>query len=201
MPSTARPLRSKPADAPVLAFQNQKAWASWLDKNHATSSGIWLRLTRKASGIPSVSYDQALEIALCYGWIDGQKKSEDESSWLQRFIPRGPKSGWSRINRERAEELVRQGKMKPAGMRAIESAKSNGRWDAAYDSQSRATVPSDFQAELEKHAGAKAFFATLDSANRYAILYRLQTAKKAETRARRIQQFIGMLEKHEKLHP
>src|SRR5262249_24343235 len=141
------------------------------------------------------------EVALCYGWIDGQRKSYDESSWLQRFTPRGPKSIWSKINREKAQELIKSGQMKPAGLKAVESAKQDGRWDAAYDSPGSAPGPADFQAELDKNAEAKAFFATHNSRNRYAILFRIQTAKKAETRAARIRQFIRMLENHEKLHP
>ncbi|MCL4300685.1 MAG: YdeI/OmpD-associated family protein [Anaerolineae bacterium] len=194
-------LSSPSGDLPIILFEGQKEWADWLDQHHAESAGIWLRLAKKASGIQSVSYDEAVEVALGYGWIDGQKKSYDEASWLQKFTPRGAKSIWSKINREKAERLIASGQMKPAGLRAVEAAKQDGRWEAAYDSQSRATVPDDFQAELDKHAEAKAFFATLNSANRYAILWRIQTAKKAETRARRIQQFIEMLEKGEKLYP
>lgn len=194
-------LSSPSGDLPIILFEGQKEWADWLDQHHAEAAGIWLRLAKKASGIQSVSYDEAVEVALGYGWIDGQKKSYDEASWLQKFTPRGAKSIWSKINREKAERLIASGQMKPAGLRAVEAAKQDGRWEAAYDSQSRATVPDDFQAELDKHAEAKAFFATLNSANRYAILWRIQTAKKAETRARRIQQFIEMLEKGEKLYP
>jgi uncharacterized protein YdeI (YjbR/CyaY-like superfamily) len=188
-------------DLPVIQFEDQQAWAAWLDENHATSAGLWLRLAKKASGIPSVSYDQALEVALCYGWIDGQKKSDDQTWWLQKFTPRGAKSIWSKVNRQKAQKLIESGRMKPAGLEAIERAKQDGRWDAAYDSPSSATVPDDFQAALDKNTQAKAFFATLNSANRYAILFRIQTAKKAETRARRIEQFIHMLENHEKLYP
>ncbi len=188
-------------DVSVMLFERPKDWEAWLAKNHAASQGVWMRLAKKASGLESVSYDQALTVALCYGWIDGQKKSYDELSWLQKFVPRGPKSIWSKINREKAEALIGRGQMKPAGLAAVESARQDGRWDAAYDSQRGASVPDDFLAELDKNPEAKAFFATLNSANRYAILFRLQTAKKAETRAKRIQQFITMLEKHEKLYP
>lgn len=184
-----------------MLFEHQKDWEAWLDQNHAASSGLWLRLAKKASGLNSVSYAEAVEVALCYGWIDGQTKSYDESSWLQKFTPRGAKSIWSKINREKAQKLIESGQMKPAGLKAIEAAKQDGRWEAAYDSPSRAIVPSDFQAELDKNAQAKAFFATLNSTNRYAILHRIQTAKKAETRTKRIEQFIRMLEKHEKLYP
>lgn len=189
------------SDIPILSFRRQKDWETWLDKNHTASSGIWLKLLKRATDAQALSYDEALEAALCYGWIDGQKKRYDESAWLQKFTPRGAKSGWSKINRDKAEELIKRGRMKPAGLQAIESAKRDGRWDAAYDSPSRATVPSDFQAKLDASPKAQAFFATLDSANRYAILYRIQTAKKAETRARRIEQYIDMLEKKQKIHP
>jgi uncharacterized protein YdeI (YjbR/CyaY-like superfamily) len=188
-------------DLPVMLFEDQKDWAVWLDQNHTTSSGLWLRLAKKASGLDSVSFAEALEVALCYGWIDSQAKSYDASSWLQKFTPRGAKSIWSKVNREKVQKLIESGQMKPAGLKAVEAAKQDGRWEAAYDSPSSATVPSDFQAELDKNAQAKAFFATLNSTNRYAILHRIQTAKKAETRTKRIQQFIEMLEKKEKLYP
>jgi len=148
-----------------------------------------------------VTYEEALEVALCYGWIDGQKKSHDGTSWLQKFTPRGPKSIWSKINTEKALRLIESGKMKPAGLKAVEGARQDGRWDAAYASQSKAVVPGDLQAELDRNAEAKAFFATLDSRNRYAILHRIHTAKKAETRAMRIEKFVRMLEKKEKLYP
>jgi uncharacterized protein YdeI (YjbR/CyaY-like superfamily) len=193
--------RKTPNDLPVITFEQQKDWAAWLDKNHAISPGVWLKLAKKASGIASVNYDEALSVALCYGWIDGQNKIYDESSWLQKFTPRGAKSIWSKVNREKVQQLIESGHMKPAGLEAVERAKQDGRWDAAYDSQSRASVPSDFQAELDRNAKAKAFFATLNSTNRYAILFRIQTAKKAETRAKRIEQFIRMLENHEKIYP
>jgi len=188
-------------DIPMKVFKSPKDWTIWLDKNHATSSGIWLRLAKKASELKSVTHAEALEVALCYGWIDGQKNSWDESSWLQKFSPRGPRSIWSKINRAKAEELIKSGRMKPAGLAAIDQARKTGQWDAAYDSHRTAAVPDDFQAELDKNPKARAFFNTLDSSNRYAILFRLQTAKKAETRTRRIEQFIRMLEKHEKIHP
>jgi uncharacterized protein YdeI (YjbR/CyaY-like superfamily) len=188
-------------EIPVIMFKHPKDWANWLDNHHATSTGIWLRLAKKAAGWESVTYDEALEVALCYGWIDGQKKSCDDSSWLQKFTPRGVKSIWSKINRAKAEKLIENGQMKPAGLQAVESARRAGRWEAAYDSQSEATVPLDFQAGLNANAQAQAFFATLDSRNRYAILFRIQTAKKAETRARRIEQFIKMLEQNEKVYP
>ena len=143
-------------------------------------------------------YDEALEVALCYGWIDGQRKTQDETVYLQKFTPRGAKSIWSKINTEKVEKLIEQGRMQPAGLKAVESAKQDGRWQAAYDSFSRASVPDDFQSELDKNAQAKAFFATLNQQNRYAILFRIQTAKKPETRAKRIQQFISHAGKERK---
>jgi len=185
----------------VLLFAKQGDWAKWLAKNHDTSSGIWLRLAKKASGVRSMSYGEAVEAALCYGWIDGQKKSDDEHHWLQKFTPRSARSIWSKINREKALKLIDAGQMKSAGLKEVERAKADGRWAAAYDSPSKATVPSDFQAALDANARAQSFFATLDSANRYAVLFRIQNVKKAETRAKRIEKFIEMLAKHEKVHP
>ena len=184
----------------MLLFADQQAWAAWLAENHTTSTGLWLQLAKKASGLTSVSYAEALDVALCYGWIDGQKQSYDEDSWLQKFTPRGTKSIWSKINREKVAQLIERGLMQPTGIAAVESAKQDGRWDAAYDSARTMTVPDDFQAALDQSAPAAAFFATLNSANRYAILWRIQTAKKAETRTKRIEQFIQMLENKEKLH-
>jgi uncharacterized protein YdeI (YjbR/CyaY-like superfamily) len=188
------------SELPVKLFKTNKDWAAWLDKNQATTPGVWLRIAKKTADIRSVSYIEALETALCYGWIDGQKKSYDEATWLQKFTPRGTRSVWSAINREKAGELIKKGLMKPAGLNAIERAKENGQWSAAYDSQSNITLPEDFKTELDKNEKAKAFFAALNSANRYAILYRLQTARKPETRAKRLRRFLVMLERHEKLH-
>ena len=182
-------------------LEDQETWFSWLRKNHATSSGVWLRIARKSASVRSVSYPQAVDAALCFGWIDGQKKSDDESYWLQRFTPRSEKSIWSKINREKAIRLIELGQMNAAGLREVERAKRDGRWDGAYDSPSGATIPADFQAVLNKIPRAKAFFATLDSRNRYAVLFRIQTAKKAETRAKRIKQFAKMLSQHEKIYP
>jgi uncharacterized protein YdeI (YjbR/CyaY-like superfamily) len=201
MPKEVKFPRSTNTDLPILPFERQKDWAVWLENNNATSSGVWLKLAKKAAGVQSVTYDEALEAALCYGWIDGQKKSYDETSWLQKFTPRGPKSIWSKINTEKAQRLIESGKMKPAGLKAVEDARQDGRWDAAYASPSKAVVPDDLQAELDRNAKARAFFATLDSRNRYAILHRIHTAKKAETRAKRIEQFVRMLEKKEKIYP
>ncbi len=190
-----------PAEIPVILFATPKDWETWLKENQAESKGLWLRLAKKNSGIESVTYAEALDVALCYGWIDGQKKSYDEATFLQKFTPRGAKSIWSKINREKVEALIKARRMKPAGLNAVESAKQDGRWEAAYDSQSKATVPEDFQAALDQNEKAQAFFATLKSVNRYAILFRIQTARKAETREKRIRQFIEMLEKHETIHP
>ena len=197
----SRTSRSASADMPILSFKHAQDWATWLDKYHSTSPGVWLKLAKKASGATSVTYAEAVDVALCYGWIDGQAKSHDQASWIQKFTPRGARSIWSKINREKAQALIASGRMKPAGLQAVEAAQRDGRWDAAYDSPSRAEMPADFHAELDRNPEAKAFYASLNSANRYAILFRLQTAKKAETRARRIQDFIRMLERHEKLHP
>lgn len=189
------------AESEARLFKDQAAWWAWLDKNHTRSSGIWLRLTKKNSGLKSVTYAEALETALCYGWIDGHKRPESEQAWLQRFCPRSPKSIWSKINREKALALIESGKMKPAGHQAVEQARTNGRWESAYDSPSGASVPADFQAALDASRRADALFENLDRANRYAILFRLQTGKKPETRARNIQKFIAMLERGEKIHP
>jgi uncharacterized protein YdeI (YjbR/CyaY-like superfamily) len=188
-------------DPPIVLFPQQKDWESWLAANHATATGIWLRLAKKGSAERSVSYAEALEAALCYGWIDAQKKGESEQFWLQRFTPRRSKSIWSKVNREKAVALTKAGRMQPAGLEQVERAKADGRWDAAYDSPGKAEAPDDFAAALARSARARAFYGTLDRANVYAILWRIQTAKKAETRARRIRQFVEMLEKHEKLHP
>jgi uncharacterized protein YdeI (YjbR/CyaY-like superfamily) len=181
-------------------FKSQQAWALWLEKNHLKSAGLWLRLAKKDSALQSVSYKEAIEVALCYGWIDGQKRPENEQFWLQKFSPRSNGSVWSKINREKALALIAGGRMKPAGLEAIENARKNGRWESAYDSPSGATVPADLQAALESSPRAKAFFDTLDRANRYAILWRVQTVKTEKTRTRKIEQFIAMLEKGEKIH-
>jgi uncharacterized protein YdeI (YjbR/CyaY-like superfamily) len=185
----------------TLLFESAEEWAAWLHRNHTTCSGVWLRLAKKGSDIQSVTYREALDAALCYGWIDAQKRPESEQAWLQRFTPRTGKSIWSKINREKAVALIATGRMQAAGLEQVERAKQDGRWEAAYDSMAGAEVPDDLQAALDRNARAKAFFATLDRANRYAVLWRIQTAKRAETRARRIKQFVAMLAKHEKLHP
>ncbi len=186
-------------DLPILAFATHGAWEAWLDEHHAASEGLWLKIAKKGSGIETVSYPEALEVALCYGWIDGQKASFDDRYWLQRFTPRRSRSKWSKVNRQKATELIERGAMKPAGLREVERAKADGRWDAAYDAQSTATVPDDLRRELEKNDAAREFFQTLNSANRYAILYQIGDAKKPETRARRIEKFVAMLAERKKL--
>ncbi len=188
-------------DLPITPFASRKEWEAWLEEHHATSDGLWLKIAKKGSGIETVSYAEALEAALCYGWIDGQKASFDGNYWLQRFTPRKPKSKWSKINRQKATELIEKGKMKPAGLREVERAKADGRWDAAYDAQSTATVPDDLRRELEKNEVAREFFATLDGRNRYAILYQIQDAKRPETRARRIAKYVAMLAEQKKPYP
>ena len=188
-------------DLPVKLFTDQKTFEAWLAAHGATSAGLWLRLAKKAATLEALSYQEALESALCYGWIDGQRKVFDEQTWIQRFTPRGPKSSWSKINRTKAEELIERGRMRPPGLAAIDGAKRDGRWDAAYDSHSTSVPPRDFLAALNKSPKAKAFFATVSRQNRYAVLYRIQTAKKAETRQKRIALFVAMLAKHETLYP
>ena len=189
------------AALPVLHFESADAWEALLAASHADSPGVWLKIAKKGSGVPSVDYSQALDAALSYGWIDGQKDSHDLTFWLQRFTPRRPASKWSRVNTERAEALIQAGRMRPPGLRQVEMAKADGRWLAAYNSQSTATVPADLDMALKANPRAAAFFATLDRANRYAILYRVADAKRSETRSRRIATFVAMLAEHNKLHP
>ena len=187
-------------DLPILLFATPPDLEVWLDENHASSPGLWLKIAKKGSGVESVSYAQALELALCFGWIDSQKRGLDERFFLQRFTPRRPRGKWSLINREKAEALIASKAMRPAGLVEVEAAKADGRWEAAYAGQRTAEVPEDLQRELDRSQSAREFFATLDSANRYAILYRLQEAKKPETRERRLRKFIAMLERGEKIH-
>lgn len=196
------PARKKSAgpELPVVPFADQAAWNKWLDKHHATSPGIWIHFAKKGSGIPSVSYHEALDVALCYGWIDSQKKGYDEKTFIQKFTPRGPRSIWSTINRGKVLALIDSGRMMAAGLAQVERAKSDGRWDAAYASQATIEVPADLQAALDASKRAARFFATLTSQNRYAILFRIHNAKRAETRARRIADFVAMLERHETIH-
>ena len=186
---------------PTVFFETQRGWETWLEEHHSETTGLWLKIAKNGTGLCSVSYAEALESALCYGWIDGQKAALDDQHWLQKFTPRRPKSGWSKVNREKAEALIANGRMRPAGFRQIELARADGRWDSAYDGQRTITVPPDLQSELDAHPDAAAFFSTLDRANRYAILYRLQTAKTPTTRATRLRTFIAMLSRREKIHP
>jgi uncharacterized protein YdeI (YjbR/CyaY-like superfamily) len=185
----------------VIELADRGAWEEWLDENHRESPGVWLRIARKASGIETVSYEEALDTALAYGWIDGQRAGHDDTFYLQRFTARGPRSRWSRRNRDKATALIERGLMKPAGLEQVERARADGRWDAAYAGPRTATVPDDLQRELDANPAAERFFATLDSANRYAILYRVEEAKRPETRARRIEKFVAMLAAGEKIHP
>jgi uncharacterized protein YdeI (YjbR/CyaY-like superfamily) len=192
----------KPAvELPVKLFKDQKAWEQWLSKHTDANAGLYLRIAKKSSTLRSVTYQEALDVALCYGWIDGIKKTYDENSWLQKFTPRRPKSMWSKINRTKAVELIANGSMKPSGFAAIEQAKANGNWDGAYDSYSTAEPSPDFLAALDEHPEAKAFFATVNRLNRFAVLVRIQTAKTEVTRKKRIDLYIRMLEKHELLVP
>ena len=189
-----------PADLPLLEVADREAWADWLAAHCESSPGVWLKLARKGSGGSSLTYAEALDVALCHGWIDGQKGTIDERHWRQRFTPRGPRSRWSKRNRARAEELIAAGRMAPAGLREVEAARADGRWEAAYDSSATAEVPADLQAALDADPAAREFFAGLDRANRYAILYRLQEARRPETRARRLEKFVAMLREGRRIH-
>jgi uncharacterized protein YdeI (YjbR/CyaY-like superfamily) len=188
------------SDESPRLFATQKEWAAWLEKSHRKADGLWLRLAKKGSTLRSVTYQEALEIALCYGWIDGQKRGENDEAWLQRFLPRSARSIWSKINREKATALIASGRMKDAGFEAVEAAKKDGRWSAAYDSPKGAKIPPDFQTALNASPRANEFFLSLDGANRYALLFRIQTVKKAETRTRKIRHFIEMLKTGERIH-
>ena len=183
------------------SFASRAAWEQWLTAHHDTSAGIWMRIAKSGAREDSISYGEALEVALCYGWIDGQKAALDEAAWLQKFTPRRARSRWSRINRDKAEALIAENRMAPSGLVEVERAKADGRWDAAYDGQAAADVPHDLVSALEADPAAAEFFASLDSRNRYAILYRIQAAKRPDTRARRIRTFVEMLAKGEKIHP
>ena len=206
MPATKKQPTKKPPAAPVDAqpiahFDDRASWERWLKKEHARASGVWIRIAKKGAEVPSISYPDALEVALCYGWIDAMKRNDGPHQWLQRFTPRSARSIWSKINRDKALALVAAGRMQPAGQKEIDRARADGRWDRAYDGARIAAVPPDLQLALDREPTAKAFFATLDSTNRYAVLFRLQTAKKPETRERRLRQFVEMLARGEKLHP
>jgi uncharacterized protein YdeI (YjbR/CyaY-like superfamily) len=187
-------------DLPVLLFVTPAELEAWLEENHAPSEGFWLKIAKKDSGERSVTYGEALELALCFGWIDSQKRGHDEEFFLQRFTPRRPRGRWSRINRDKAEALLAAGSMRPAGLAEVEAAKADGRWDAAYEGQRTAKVPPDLQRELDANDAAREFFARLDGANRYAIVYRLEEVRKPETRERRLRKFVAMLERGEKIH-
>lgn len=186
---------------PKLPFASAAEWERWLEDNHAEAGGVWIEMAKKGTGIESVRYPEVLEGALSFGWIDGRREALDERYFLQRYTPRRPRSRWSRINRDTAERLIAEGRMRPAGLAEVERARADGRWDAAYEGQRRMTVPDDLQRELDARPEAKAFFAQLSSQNRYAILYRLHEAKRPETRARRLATFVAMLEAGEAIHP
>jgi len=187
-------------DLPILLFTTPPDFEVWLEENHAESEGFWLKIAKKGSGKTSISYAEGLELALCFGWIDSQKRGLDEKFFLQRFTPRRPRGRWSRINREKVEALLAAEAMRPAGMAEVEAAKADGRWEAAYEGARTAKVPDDLRRELDANEAAREFFATLDSSNRYAIVYRLDDAKKPETRERRLRKFVAMLERGEKIH-
>src|SRR5579884_1069171 len=186
---------------PQVAFATDAEWEAWLERHHATAAGIWVKIAKQGTGIDSVRYPEVLDTALCFGWIDARRRGLDETHFLQRFTPRRSRSPWSRVNRERAERLIAEGRMRPAGLAEVERAKGDGRWNAAYASQSRMEVPADLARELDARPAAKAFFARLSSQNRYAILYRLHDAKRPETRARRLEKFVAMLEAEETIYP
>jgi uncharacterized protein YdeI (YjbR/CyaY-like superfamily) len=192
--------KRKSTSIKIVSFGTAKQWEAWLKANHAGSSGVWLQIQKKDSAKKSLTYAEALDVALCYGWIDGQKNRHDESSWLQKFTPRRPRSVWSKKNIENAERLILGGKMKPAGLVEIEAAKEDGRWKAAYDSPRTATIPEDFLKALRKNKKAEVFFKTLNKTNLFSIAYRLQTAKTSATREKRIAVILEMLAKGEKFH-
>jgi uncharacterized protein YdeI (YjbR/CyaY-like superfamily) len=188
-------------ELPVIAFADQAAWAEWLDREHERAPGVWIKFAKKGTGVATVTYAEALEEALRRGWIDGQAKGIDDDWYLQRFTPRTKRSKWSRINRESAIRLIDEGRMLPAGLRQVELARADGRWEAAYEPPSTSKVPDDLQSELDRFPEAAEFFATLDSQNRYAVLHRIGDAKRPETRARRIAKFVEMLRAGEKIYP
>jgi uncharacterized protein YdeI (YjbR/CyaY-like superfamily) len=185
---------------PIIAFETAETFETWLEKNHDNTEGIWLKIFKKDSGEKTISYAEALDVALCYGWIDGQKQAHDERAWLQKFCPRRAKSIWSKINIGHVERLIKEGKMRQAGLKAVENAKADGRWDKAYDSPSKMTIPEDFLKELSKNKKAEAFFKGLNKSNLFSIGFRLQTAKKQETKEKRMKEIIEMLEKGEKFN-
>lgn len=198
-PTKLAPSAAKP-ELPIKAFPTASAFERWLATHHETSPGIWLRLMKKASGQAGVSYAEALDVALSFGWIDGQTKTHDAHSWLRKFVPRGARSIWSKINRDKALQLIADQRMQPAGLTQVERAKADGRWEAAYDSARKAQPSAEFAAALAASPRAAAFFAQLSGANRYAVLFREKAPKKPETRARKIAELITMLEQHKKIH-
>jgi uncharacterized protein YdeI (YjbR/CyaY-like superfamily) len=185
---------------PIISFESSSQWENWLSENHTLQNGVWLRIFKKDSSKTSITYAQALDEALCYGWIDGQKNKYDEQSWLQKFTPRRKRSIWSKVNTQHVERLIKDGKMKEAGLKEIEAAQKDGRWQQAYDSHKNMTIPEDFLNQLEKDAKAKAFFETLNKTNKYSIAFQLQTAKKPETREKRMKTILERLAKGEKIH-
>jgi uncharacterized protein YdeI (YjbR/CyaY-like superfamily) len=187
-------------ELPVHLFAGPEEMEEWLETNHDSSQGAWLKIAKKGATEPSVTYDEAVELALCFGWIDSQVRRFDDQHYIQRFTPRRPRGRWSKINREKAEALIAAGRLRPAGLAEVEAAEADGRWEAAYDGQRTAQVPPDLQRELDANPAAREFFDSLDSANRYAIVYRLDDAKKPETRERRLRKFLAMLERGEKIH-
>jgi uncharacterized protein YdeI (YjbR/CyaY-like superfamily) len=189
-----------PDGLPVLTFPGPGEFEAWLDEHNDSSQGAWLRIAKKGKAEPTVTHAEALELALCFGWIDSQRRGLDETHFLQRFTPRRPRGRWSKINREKVEGLIAVGRMRPRGLAEVEAAKADGRWEAAYEGQRTSKVPPDLQRELEANSAAREFFEGLDSANRYAILYRLDEAKKPETRERRLRKFVAMLARGEKIH-
>ena len=200
-PSEARAAAPTASEYPVVSFESSAQFNRWLSAKHASSRGIWLRLTKKTSGLASVSYQEALDVAIAWGWIDGQLKPLDDKAWLRKFVPRGPRSMWSKINRDKALRLIAARQMQPAGLEQVERAKRDGRWQGAYDSSSNAKVPTDLAQALEQSPRAAAFFKTLEARNRYAVLFRVQAPKQAATRARKIRELVLMLERGEKIHP
>jgi uncharacterized protein YdeI (YjbR/CyaY-like superfamily) len=184
-----------------ISFASAAAWERWLEQHHASSDGVWIMIAKKGSGVESVRYPEVLETALCFGWIDGRREALDERRFLQRFTPRRARSRWSRINREKAERLIAEDRMHMAGLGEVERARADGRWEAAYEGQRTITVPEDLRSELDARPQARAFFEGLSGQNRYAILYRLQDAKRPQTRARRLAKFVEMLEAGETIHP
>jgi uncharacterized protein YdeI (YjbR/CyaY-like superfamily) len=188
-------------DLPIIGFDSKRRFEQWLEAEGSASAGLWLKIAKKATGLPTVTYAEALDVALCFGWIDGQKGSFDDQYWLQRFTPRQARSKWSQVNRKRAGELIELGQMRPAGRSEVDRAQADGRWEAAYEPQKTITVPEDLQAALDQDPAAAAFFATLDSRNRYAILYRIGDAKKPATRLARIEKYVTMCRESQLIHP